>query len=77
MKKKSRNSKKKINGTGLNKPVVATKATVVLFTLEGLRKIYHAALVQRMCYGDVTMEDTIAMEKILTALAKNESIAII
>jgi hypothetical protein len=74
MKKKSHDSKKTTNGTGHNKPV---KGIIVLFTLESLKEICHETRCQRMCYGDATLADTVAMEKILTAMAEGKDSVVI
>ena len=53
------------------------KAIIVLFTLKSLKEICRAAHYQQLCYGDVTMADTLAMNKILTVLTKGESRVIV
>ena len=66
-KKRYPNSKKTTSGTGpKDEPV---KAIIVLFTLESLKKICKDTRTTLMCYGDVALADTKAIDKILTALA--------
>lgn len=70
MVKKFHNLKKTTNGIGHN-PV---KGIIVLFTLESLKKICRDTQTTIAVYGkDVASADTMAMDKIIRALAKGES----
>lgn len=78
-KKRYQNSKKITSGTGhKDEPVKAVKAIIVLFTLDSLKKICRDTHTTLAVYGrDVALADTMAMDKIITALAKGESRVII
>lgn len=58
-----------INGAGHK----FVKGIIVLFTLEGLKKVACDTQITIACYGDAALADIMAMDKILTALAKGES----
>ena len=51
-----------------------SKMILVVIPEDSFGKIFNDARVQNMCYGEVTMADTVAMLKILTAVALGKEI---
>lgn len=62
---------------GKPKPKLKWAKIVVVFTEDGLKKIVHGVTCERACYGNVTMDHTIAMEKIIKALRQGEDFVIV
>lgn len=73
-----RKVKAKVKPKPKPKPEVKIIRTIIVsFTLESLKKIVHDARMQKMCYGSVTMADSMGMIKILAALANDENSVIL